>query len=79
MGGTKSEVLFLPDTCHYDHLEAEVLAVGPGDYLEDGSREPMNIQPGDFVVCWQGYGQEVAKNIYLVDISEIDAKVVKGE
>lgn len=79
MGGTKSDLIILPDTCHYDLLTAEVIAVGPGDRLEDGSREPIGIVPGDKVICWQGYGVEVEKNVYFVDISEIDAKVIEEE
>lgn len=75
-----SDIIFLPDSTKIiDSLEAEVLAVGPGEVLANGTREPMGIVPGDKVACYPAHGFEIEKNHYIVDISMIDGKTIEVE
>lgn len=48
---TSPSGIILPDTITKERPEkGEVVAVGPGKILENGSRAPMEITPGDVVV-----------------------------
>jgi len=47
---TKSGIV-LPDTAREEKPEqGEVIAVGPGKFLENGQRVPMSVRPGDKVL-----------------------------
>ena len=47
---TKSGIV-IPDTIEKEKPEkGEVIAVGPGKLLENGSRSPMSVRPGDKVM-----------------------------
>lgn len=47
---TKSGIV-IPDTVEKEKPEkGEVIAVGPGKLLENGSRAPMSVKPGDKVM-----------------------------
>jgi chaperonin GroES len=75
---TKEEMtasgIVLPDTVDKEKPEqAEVVAVGPGKLLENGSRAEMNVKPGDQVV-FKKYSPDdikIGEEEYLV-ISEND-------
>lgn len=42
--------LFIPDTAQGDNLMGEILAIGPGRVLENGTRLPMTVKPGNVVL-----------------------------
>lgn len=47
---TKSGIV-LPDTAREEKPEqGEVIAIGPGKLLENGTRSPVSVQPGDKVL-----------------------------
>ncbi len=47
--------IILPDSAREKPQKGEVLAVGPGKTLEQGSREEMEVKEGD-VVLYSKYG-----------------------
>ncbi len=55
---TKSGIV-LPDTAKEKPQEGEVLAVGPGKVMDNGSRMPMEISVGDKVIYSKYGGTEV--------------------
>ena len=64
MGG-----IILPETVDKEKPEkGEVIAIGPGKLLENGSRAPMSVKPGDTVVFKKYSPDEVkvGKDEYLV-------------
>lgn len=70
---TREEVtasgIILPDTADKDRPESgEVVAVGPGKKKEDGSREAMEVKPGDKVMFKKYAPDEIKidKEEYLV-------------
>jgi len=54
---TKSGIV-LPDTAKEKPQEGEVIAVGPGKTLDDGSREAMDVSVGDKVLYAKYAGTE---------------------
>ena len=54
---TKSGIV-LPDTAKEKPQEGEVLAVGPGKTLDDGSREAMDVSVGQRVLYAKYAGTE---------------------
>ncbi len=58
---TKTGIV-LPDTSEDDKglKQGEVLAVGPGKFLENGTRSPMSVKVGDKVVL-KKYGPDEVK------------------
>ena len=50
--------LFLPDTAKDKPQKGEVLAVGPGRMLKDGSRRPLQVKEGDTVLFTNWAGDE---------------------
>ena len=54
---TKSGIV-LPDTAKEKPQEGEILAVGPGRTLDDGKREPMDVQVGQKVLYGKYAGTE---------------------
>ncbi len=51
--------IILPDTAKKKPQEGEVVAIGPGKVLEDGSRAEMGVKVGDIVVYAKYGGTEV--------------------
>lgn len=74
--------IVIPDTAKEKPQQAEVIAVGPGRWDEEGKRRiPMEIQVGDIIIYAKYSGNEVKidNEEYLI-LSEKDvlAKVEKG-
>ena len=51
--------IIIPDTAKEKPQEAEVVAVGPGKFDEDGDRMPMDVKVGDRVLVGKYSGSEV--------------------
>jgi chaperonin GroES len=51
--------IIIPDTAQEKSLEGEVIAVGPGKVLEDGSVRPLDVKTGDRVTFTKFSGQEM--------------------
>ena len=51
--------LFIPDTAKEKPLEAEVIAVGNGKILEDGSVRALDVKKGDKILIGKYTGSEV--------------------
>ena len=62
---TKSGIV-LPDTAKEKPQEGEILAVGPGKTLDDGSREAMDVSVGQKVLYAKYAGTE-----FKVDSEEL--------
>ncbi len=54
--------ILLPDTAKEKPFEGEVISVGPGRVLEDGTREVMEVKAGDKVIFSKYGGVEVKIN-----------------
>ena len=69
--------LVLPDTVKEKPVEGEVVAVGTGRVLDNGSRQPMEVKVGDRVIYSKYSGTEVKveEETYLV-IGERDVFAV---
>ena len=69
--------LVLPDTVKEKPVEGEVVAVGTGRVLDNGSRQPMEVKVGDRVIYSKYSGTEVKveEETYLV-IGERDVLAV---
>ena len=55
---TKSGI-FLPDTAKERPQEGEVVAVGPGRYLNNGKRLEMELKAGDKIIYSKYAGTEI--------------------
>ena len=51
--------IIIPDTAKEKPMEGEVLAVGAGKLDDKGARIPMDVKPGDRVLCGKYSGTEV--------------------
>jgi chaperonin GroES len=51
--------IIIPDTAKKKPQEGEVIAVGPGRILDDGTRAPMNVKEGQKVVFAKYAGTDV--------------------
>lgn len=51
--------IIIPDTAKERPQEGEVVAVGPGRMLENGTRVPMEVKVGDRVIFAKYAGTEV--------------------
>jgi len=51
--------IIIPDTAKEKPQEAEVFAVGPGKFDEDGERMPMDVKKGDRVLIGKYSGSEI--------------------
>lgn len=61
--------IIIPDTVEKEKPEqAEVLAVGPGKILENGERQPMDVQVGQTVMFkkWSPDEVEIEGKKYLI-------------
>jgi|TARA_R100000458_G_C8173541_1_gene173136 chaperonin GroES len=48
--GQTSGGVIIPDTTQEGSRHAEVIAVGPGRWLDNGTRTTMQVKPGDKVI-----------------------------
>ncbi len=75
--------LILPETAKEKPQEGEVLAVGPGEWAEDGkSRIPLEVKVGDRVIFAKYAGTEVKLNgekLLILRESDILAIVERKE
>jgi len=51
--------IIIPDTAKEKPMEAEVVAIGEGKRLEDGSRAPFEVSVGDTVLIGKYAGTEI--------------------
>jgi chaperonin GroES len=51
--------IIIPDTAKEKPIQGEVIAVGTGKLLEDGSRKPLDVKVGDRVLFSKYAGTEV--------------------
>jgi chaperonin GroES len=51
--------IIIPDTAKEKPQQAEVIAVGDGRILENGSRQPLDVKVGDVVLISKWGGTEV--------------------
>jgi len=51
--------LYIPDSAKERPVEAEVIAVGNGKVLEDGTQRPLSVKAGDTVLFGKYSGTEV--------------------
>lgn len=72
--------IVLPETAKEKPMEGEVVAVGPGELLENGERRPLDVQVGDRVIYAKYAGTEIkdeeGNKYLLLRESDILAKVV---
>ena len=54
--------IVLPDTAKEKPQQGEVIAIGPGRILEDGSRAKMGVKAGDTVIYSKYGGNEIKLN-----------------
>ncbi len=70
--------IIIPDTAKEKPMRAEVVAVGPGQRLKDGGRQPMSVAEGNTVILGKYAGTEVTvggEELVLVREEEIFAIV----
>jgi chaperonin GroES len=69
--------VFLPDTAKEKPQEGRVLAVGTGRTLDNGTKLPMDVKPGDRIIYSKYSGSEIKLEgkEYLI-ISEKDVLAV---
>jgi chaperonin GroES len=66
--------IVIPDTAAEKPCQGEVLAVGPGKKLEDGTIQPMDVQVGDKVLFGQYSGNTVkldGEELLIMNESEL--------
>jgi chaperonin GroES len=51
--------IIIPDSAKEKPQEGEVVAVGEGKYREDGTRQTLDVRPGDRVLFGKYSGSEV--------------------
>ena len=51
--------IIIPDTAKENPQQGEVIAVGEGKFREDGTRQTLDIKPGDRVLFGKYSGSEV--------------------
>jgi chaperonin GroES len=51
--------IIIPDTAKEKPIQGEVLAVGNGKVMEDGSRRPLDIKAGDRVLFGKYAGTDI--------------------
>ena len=75
---TKSGII-IPDTAKEKPQEGEIIAVGPGKVLDNGTRVKMDLKKGDRVIFTRYGGTEVKLDgeTHLI-IHESDILAVKG-
>ncbi|MCX7823349.1 MAG: co-chaperone GroES [Syntrophobacterales bacterium] len=51
--------IIIPDTAKEKPIQGEIIAVGTGKLMEDGSRRPLDVKVGDRVLFGKYAGTEV--------------------
>ncbi|MDY0038983.1 MAG: co-chaperone GroES [Desulforhabdus sp.] len=51
--------LIIPDTAKEKPIQGEILAVGNGKVMEDGSRRPLDVKAGDRVLFGKYAGTDI--------------------
>src|SRR6266446_4509178 len=51
--------LYIPDTAKEKPQEGEVVAVGKGKRLENGTTVPLDVQPGDHILFGKYSGSDI--------------------
>ncbi|HKT15730.1 MAG TPA: co-chaperone GroES [Allosphingosinicella sp.] len=51
--------IIIPDTAQEKPQEGEVIAIGTGTRTEDGTITPLDVKPGDRILCGKWSGSEV--------------------
>jgi chaperonin GroES len=51
--------LFIPDSAKEKPQEGEVIAAGAGKYREDGTRQTLDVKPGDRILFGKYSGSEI--------------------
>ena len=51
--------LVIPDTAKEKPQQGEVVAVGAGKLNDDGTRQPIDVSPGDVVIYGKYAGQDI--------------------
>jgi chaperonin GroES len=51
--------IIIPDTAKEKPMEGEVISVGPGKIMADGTRAPMDVKSGDRVLIGKYAGMEI--------------------
>ena len=78
---TTASGLVIPDTAKEKPQEGEVLAVGPGRFVEDGDRRiPLDVSVGDKVIYSKYGGTEVkydGQEYLILSARDVLAIVVK--
>jgi len=79
--GKTSGGILLPDSARNKPQRGEVLAVGPGRVLKDGSRQPLQVKVGDVVLFtnWAGdeFKQSHGDDVLLMREEDVLAVVEK--
>jgi chaperonin GroES len=57
--GTTKGGIIIPDTAKEKPIEGEIIAVGNGKFLEDGTVRPLDVKVGDQVLFGKYTGAEV--------------------
>ena len=58
-GATSGGGIIIPDNAKEKPQEGEVVAAGAGKYKEDGTRQPLDVKPGDRVLFGKYSGSEI--------------------
>ncbi|HXB55888.1 MAG TPA: co-chaperone GroES [Vicinamibacteria bacterium] len=60
--------IIIPDSAKEKPQKAEVMGVGSGRILQDGSRVPLTLKPGDKVLVgkWSGTDVKIGGEEYLI-------------
>ena len=71
--------IYLPDTAKEKPIQGEVVAVGPGKYIESkGDRVPPPLKTGDKVIFGKYAGAEVrvaGEELKILEMKDVLAKV----
>ena len=51
--------IIIPDTAREKPQQGEVIAAGEGKFRDDGTRQPLDVKPGDRVLFGKYSGSEV--------------------
>ena len=60
--------IIIPDSAKEKPLQADVVAVGPGEYDDHGKRKPLDVKAGDKVLIgkWSGTEVKIDGDEYLI-------------
>ena len=67
-------VIIIPDVAQQPSYRGEILSVGPGKRRPDGSRQPLDVKPGEIV--WFGQYTDFDNEDYVM-IQEADIRFVE--